>query len=973
MKSFKKLFSVVVALVLCFAMALPTFAAASDTSFSDVESGAWYTTGVERWAEAGLIEGPGDGTFGTNNEITRAEVAAIMQRLLGLDAADQSELTFTDVTEDDWFYDEVMSCAAAGVLNGYGDGTFGPNDSITREQAFTMVMRSLLTADQLEATDKTVLDKFTDKGDISSYAVNAVAAIVGCEAVNGYADGTVKPLANITRAEFATILNRLIAVYVYTGADGSIAVSTFEPSHASEVDLAGAGFIVIHSSQDDISVTYEVKTVNDETVKAVVIVATENGVEVTKEVTITTKSDDIVIVHGQEESVSKGDIKDGETLVVEKHDVVEVYDNCAAGGKLVETCEVCGDKVVATLDPKTHEFDEDGICTDCGMDENGNAVKFNLKVSSNDNYVEANVTNDYAATLTVTPGKVSASEVTLSATMQDVASLGGGTRHHEDTFTTNMTGDPSLSTWLSNVFTFEEGYIEVTGLGDEMIGYTLTGTPQVKGEDGFYPEAAVITATPYDVQDTRDAWAELTSHVETDTQEASDSYVNIANGSYMIVGDDKLCFEKGTDEDLKLDNFSDLGAMEDEIRSKVQLITSPYFAEVAEKEGYEAKFYLAAGTELAVSNSIATLVDDCTITVSGEGLNSADFQDVLTNIRDAETTYDMAAELVNMINAMVGSADGETIYVDFDFTTPVEKSTKFYLGMTANNADGNGTTTVDMEVYDDYSLEINLPMNDLSAKEVTLNVSMTDVASLGTAGVTKSHTQTISTGMNATGKLTTWMSNAPLFETATINATIVGADGTTEACTYVLESDMDPDWVTVTGTTDTEAARAAWHLMMEYVDTYDNPKGDDSYIEIASTSYLTIGKETLKFEAIDNLVLDNFSDIAAIKENIKSHVQLVTAEESTLEAYVGAGTKLAVSSSVARLTANALIEITVTDEDGNLVSFDDSTVLSELRADSSSNEELVKDLFGLLNEMVGTMNNATVDVTITFDSPEAVG
>lgn len=964
MKSFKKLLGVVLALVLCVAMTIPTFAAGTTTpDFSDVEDGQWYTTAVERWAEAGLIEGPGDGTFGTDNDITRAEVAAIMQRLLGLDAASAATLEFEDVTPDDWFYDEVMSCAAAGVLNGNGDGTFAPNASITREEAFTMVMRALLTEEQKAKVNANILtDKgFTDVAKISDWAVESVAAIVDCEAVNGYEDKTIRPDANITRAEFATILNRLIAVYIYTDKNGDIAVSKFEAGHETEANLAGAGYVVVQAGQDDLEVTYS-ETVTGKTV--VVVKNAEDGSVVAKvTVDITTKSEDIVLVHGQQETVTKGELVEDEPATVVEHTQYEKYTNCAAGGQVIDSCEVCGDKVIEELPATTHTLDKDGNCTVCHMTA-AEMMKFNLKVSSTyegeTNYVEANVTNDYAATLTVTPGKVSASNVTLSAKMQDVASLGGGTKSHEQTFETGMSGDPELKVWLSNVFTFEKGYIEVTGLGEDMIGYTLEGNQPAEGE------AAVITATPYDVEDTRDAWAELTSHVTTSEQTASDSYVNIANGSYMIVGDDKLCFEKDAEGDLLLNDFSDLDAMEANIRNNVQLITNSAF----ESDEYEAKFYLAAGTQLAVSNSIATLDDNCTITVSGDGLNSEDFQNVLTNIRDAQDTYTMAKELVNMINAMVGSADGETIYVDFEFSTPVEKDSKFYLGMTANNADGNGTTTVDMEVYDDYSLEINLPMNKLSASEVTLKVEMTDVASLGTAGTTKSHTQTISTGMTATGDLAAWMDNAPLFETAKINATIVGVDGTTEACTYVLESDMDSDWVTITGTTDTKEAREAWALMMKYVEDGANEKGDDSYIEIANNSHLIIGSEILKFEAgVDNLVLDNFSNITAIKENIKAHVMLETMEESTVEAFVGAGTKLAVSSSVAELTKNALIQVSVTDEDGNPVSFADSTVLSELRSDSSSNEELVKDLFNLLNDMVGKANNATVDVTITFSEP----
>ena len=127
---------------------------------------------------------------------------------------------------------------------------------------------------------------------------------------------------------------------------------------------------------------------------------------------------------------------------------------------------------------------------------------------------------------------------------------------------------------------------------------------------------------------------------------------------------------------------------------------------------------------------------------------------ILTELQGAEGGYDMAEALVRLLNEVIGEVDGETIYVNVTFKEPEEeKETKFYFGMTANNADGKGTTTVDMEVFDDYSVEMNLPMNDLKANEITLEVAMNDVASLGCAGESKYHSQKINTGIDADGKL----------------------------------------------------------------------------------------------------------------------------------------------------------------------------------------------------------------------------
>lgn len=993
MKSFKKLLGVVVALVLCVAMTIPTMAAPAE-GFTDVEDGAWYESAVERWTDAGLIKGYEDGSFGTDGNITRAEVATVVQRLLDLKTPDDPAKVFTDVTTADWFYDYVMACANSepAMLNGYG-ATFGPNDPIKREDAFKILVTALVDESAMvaEADIDATLANFADAASVDSWADEHVATLVKMGILTGYNNNgvyTLKPTQNITRAEFATILNRLIAIYVYVDADtGETVVSEYAaPASEPDVEIDASQntsvVLVVNAEENDIVV--EVKTVEDAATgetKDVVVVSkvvedAATGETVKEELASADVADEeeVLVVSttttttDENTTVGKLPVQKDETIVVTPEiTYVDEYDNCAAGGARYEVTTVGAEvtkEFMKDLPAKVHNM-VDGVCKDCGM-KAADAMKFNLKVSSvceeETNYVEANVTNDYAATLTVTPGKVSASNVTLAVKMQDVDSLGVAdkVKSHEQTFTTDMNGDPELAFWLSNVFEFEKGYIDVTISDDYHTVYTVEGNKPAEGV------AAVITATPSDVQDTRDAWQEMTSHITTTEQTDSDSYVTIANGSYMIIGADKLCFEKGDAVgDLTLDNFSDIDGVKTEIRNKVQLLTDVY-------EGSdEAVFYLAAGTKLAVSNSIATLDDNCTITVDADALKEVpEYNTILQDLRAAESTYDMATKLVQLVNILVGAANDETMYVDISFEEPVEKATKFYFGVTADNTAG-GTTTVDMEVFDDYSLEINLPMDELKANNVTLEVAMNNVGSLGEDG-TKSHKATYSTGIDATGDLAFWMDNAPDFETATINATIIGLDETAKSCTYTLVGDQDEDWVTVTGTTDTDAARAAWQLLTndDHIVTYDNPKGDDSYIEIAKNSSLLLGKEYLAFEKdVDNLVLDNFSDLAAVKQNIKDHVVLTTIEESGVEVFIGAGTKLAVSSSVAELVANATITIEVTDANGNPVSFADSTALSEIRENADSTYDLVQSLFTMLNDVVGEMNNATADVTIEFNKP----
>lgn len=950
---------------------LPALAAESE--FTDVVAGEWYEGSVERWDDADIINGYTDengkpsGEFGTHDPITRGQMATILTRILGL-THESTESAFTDVDEDIWYFDGVMACYEAGIVNGYTDGNgvpnglFGPEDPITREQAFAMSSRALKLVDNQD--EAAVLEGFADGSDVSPWAVADVATVVSYKAVNGrQVEGgapTLSPQDDITRAEVTTILDRLIAVYV--DKDGN--VSKASNAEAEDASKLQGTVVVINAAQKE-NVAVDVN--KDETTGEVTIAVTvtkEDGTTASESLNVSAENaatQTPVLVHG---TSAKDDIVNSEEDVVVDGDHKFVWTNCAVAETPVYNCPVCGPVEGEPHEAQIHEFDENGQCTKCIMTED-DAMKFNLTVSSispdtnTEEYVAANVTNDYAATVTVTPGTVNAGKATLTATMKDVASLGaaGVTKSHTLDITTGMDKNPDLSVWLSNAFTFKDATVQAT-IQDKPATYNLTGNMPAEGEN------AVITAVPSNVDETRAAWAELTSedHLTTATVEGEgNSYVVVANGSYMVVGDDKLSFEKAVEDDLVLDNLSTsdgLSALETEIRSKVKLST------VKADETYEATFFLAAGTELAVSNSVATLTDDCLITL--DGLDGAALDSVLPDLQAAQGSYAIASNLVNLLNEMILSVDeGENVFVDITFTEP--KTSKFYLGVTAANVeDPTKTTTVDMEVFNDYSLEINVPMNNISAANVALDVVMTDVASLGAAGTTKSHHLDIATGMTQTGDLSTWMANAATFGNATVNVDMNGVAG----CTYELVGDQDAEWATITGTTNTEEARAAWAELTSHITSGANPAGDDSYVVIDKDSYVNVYGESLVFEeGKDNLTLNNFNNLDGLKATIKDHV-MVGEGDGTIKLYAGAGTTLAVSSSAATLKDNALIEIEISN--GNEKVAIPSDLISQIRdAANAGNSQLVKKLFETLNALVGHINGATVNVTITF-SPDVV-
>jgi hypothetical protein len=167
---------------------------------------------VELLANKLVVDGMTDTTFEPDRNITRAEFAALVVRSLGLGQGSYSG-TFTDVRSDDWFAGVVGAAVEAKIIDGYEDGTFRPNASITREELAAMVVRALnyagvkteLTADQQSA----MLAKFKDSGSIV-WAHKEIATAIYQGIVDGMTDDTIGSYLNATRAQSATMLKRFL-------------------------------------------------------------------------------------------------------------------------------------------------------------------------------------------------------------------------------------------------------------------------------------------------------------------------------------------------------------------------------------------------------------------------------------------------------------------------------------------------------------------------------------------------------------------------------------------------------------------------------------------------------------------------------------------------------------------------------------------------------------------------------------------
>ncbi len=180
-------------------------------TFADV-SNHWAKDAVNDMGSRMVVNGVNDTTFNPNANITRAEFAAIIVRGLGLPAGKGAD-SFSDVKSDAWYAGAVQTAVAYKLINGFEDGTFRPQDTITREQAMMIVAKAMnLTglAQRTPASDTTAaLAGFADHSQIGNWAKDNLALTVRAKLINGR-NGKMDPKASMTRAEVAAMVERLL-------------------------------------------------------------------------------------------------------------------------------------------------------------------------------------------------------------------------------------------------------------------------------------------------------------------------------------------------------------------------------------------------------------------------------------------------------------------------------------------------------------------------------------------------------------------------------------------------------------------------------------------------------------------------------------------------------------------------------------------------------------------------------------------
>jgi hypothetical protein len=180
-------------------------------TFSDLSSVEWARKSIEIMASKGIINGTGANTYLPAANITRADYLVLLIKTLGLTADANSN--FDDVEAGAYYYEALGSAKKLGIAAGSGNNRFNPRGNISRQDMMVLTARALEKIKRLEAVDNNaVLDKFSDKEDISGYAVKSLATLVKEGLVAGSGD-KLYPRAQTTRAEAAAFLHRIYNTY----------------------------------------------------------------------------------------------------------------------------------------------------------------------------------------------------------------------------------------------------------------------------------------------------------------------------------------------------------------------------------------------------------------------------------------------------------------------------------------------------------------------------------------------------------------------------------------------------------------------------------------------------------------------------------------------------------------------------------------------------------------------------------------
>lgn len=206
----QRILSALLALCIVFSL-VPTALAEKADDFTDVSRSDWYYQFVDYVTSKGYFNGVADKTFAPADNMTRAMFVTVLFRFHGA-KGDRSQSAFTDVAPGEWYTDAINWAAANRIVDGVGNGKFAPNDPITRAQMCTMIERYLALykkAWKVTLPETGSVSVMVDENAIPAYALAAVKQCQRHGLVNGFEDGTFRPNELSTRAQVAAVIYRM--------------------------------------------------------------------------------------------------------------------------------------------------------------------------------------------------------------------------------------------------------------------------------------------------------------------------------------------------------------------------------------------------------------------------------------------------------------------------------------------------------------------------------------------------------------------------------------------------------------------------------------------------------------------------------------------------------------------------------------------------------------------------------------------
>lgn len=201
----KQVISFLICAVFLIGLLPATALAVENSPFTDVETTDWFYDGVQYTYEHGMMNGTGNGMFSPNMATTRGMIVTILHRLEGTPSA--HGMSFSDVASGKWYSEAVSWASSKDIVNGYGNGRFGPEDTITREQMATILYR-YANYKGYDVSASTSLSRYTDSWQISPYAVESMTWANAAKLVTGTTSTALSPKGSATRAQVSVIWMR---------------------------------------------------------------------------------------------------------------------------------------------------------------------------------------------------------------------------------------------------------------------------------------------------------------------------------------------------------------------------------------------------------------------------------------------------------------------------------------------------------------------------------------------------------------------------------------------------------------------------------------------------------------------------------------------------------------------------------------------------------------------------------------------